>query len=87
MLQPSTQTQHVRVIERMKSKNTLCPTSHKPGPSLRPPICWGEKLGILQKTEGDRKCWILTEISLGEAEYPFDLTPLEGAVTGKVILK
>lgn len=32
MLQPSHQTQHGRVKERMKSQNTLQPTSYKPHP-------------------------------------------------------
>lgn len=28
---------------------------------------------------------LLIELSLGEAEYPFGLTPTEGAVTGRVM--
>lgn len=40
MLQPSNQTQHGRVKERMKSQNTLQPTSYKPHPSPRPRAHW-----------------------------------------------
>lgn len=55
MLQPSNQTQNGRVKEKMKSQNTLQPTSYKPHPSPRPRAHWEEEFGILQKIGGDQK--------------------------------
>lgn len=61
------------------------PTSYKPHPLPQASCTSG--IGPWHFVEDWRwpEMVLLIELSLGQAEYPFGLTPMEGAVTGRVM--